>query len=348
MNFSMGVIGGGNISRTHIRAAMEIEGLQVTGIYNPSDESAQNLAAECGATFFSDWESFLAHRPMDFVAIGSPSGLHADQGIEAACHGLHVLTEKPMDVTIEKARALIEACSSHGRKLGVFFQDRVKSDIRLFHSWMKQGVIGKPLSAAAQIRWYRPPEYYSLSDWRGTWAMDGGGALMNQGIHTVDLLLWLLGPVKQAYARAGALWHRIEVEDTVAAVLEFENGGLATLEATTAAYPGYPRKLTISGSEGTVQLEHDRITCVDLKRPPADLPKTGQGDSNLSSSSPVVSDTTGHRLLLENFLLALQGKAELSCSGEEGIESVALVQAIYASARTGRPVSPAALLCGRV
>ncbi len=341
MAFYIGIVGTGNISRTHLRAAAELEDVKTAAIYGPRTEEAEELAREFGATAYADWNSFLDHRPMDFVALGSPSGLHARQGIDAAGRGLHVLTEKPIDITVERAGALVQACRQQDRKLGVFFQDRVKTDTLRLRSWIQKGLLGNISLVSAQVRWYRPPEYYAQSDWRGTVAMDGGGALMNQGVHTVDLMLWLLGPVRRVMALTATQLHRIEVEDTVAALLEFESGALGTLEASTAAFPGYPRRLAISGSEGTVILEHDRLTSVDLRTLPEDGRLEGKGDSNQSASSAVVSDTSGHRLLLENFVQAMQGKAALCCSGQEALSSVALVRAVYESARSGGWVQPA-------
>lgn len=156
MTFHVGIVGTGNISRTHLRAACEVENLKVAAIYGPLTEEAGRLAAEFGAVAYAEWNSFLDHRPMDFIAIGSPSGLHAAQGIDAARRGLHVLVEKPIDVTVEKASALIQACRENRRQLGVFFQDRVKPDILRLRRWIQQGVLGKPLLVSAQVRWYRP------------------------------------------------------------------------------------------------------------------------------------------------------------------------------------------------
>src|SRR5437660_11292326 len=183
---------------------------------------------------------------MDLVAIGSPSGLHASHGIAAARRGLHVLMEKPIAILTERADALIAETVKAGVKLGVFFQDRCKPDICRLQRLVDSGVLGTPILADARVKWYRPPEYYAKSSWRGTWALDGGGALINQGVHTVDLLLWLLGDVVRVQARTGTLLHKIEAEDTAAAILEFASGALGILHATTAAYPGYPRRVEIS------------------------------------------------------------------------------------------------------
>jgi predicted dehydrogenase len=186
------------------------------------------------------------------------------------------------------------------------------------------------------VKWYRPPEYYGQSRWRGTWALDGGGALMNQGIHTADLLLWLLGPVRRVSAKAVTALHAIEVEDTVVAILEFENGAVATLEATTAAYPGYRRRVEISGTEGTVIVEHDRLVAADLRQSGDDLLADAGADQNSSASSPIVSDARGHQRLFEDFFRAIAEGHEPRCSGRYARQSVALVRAVYDSSRTGR------------
>jgi predicted dehydrogenase len=157
---------------------------------------------------------------------------------------------------------------------------------------------------------------------------------MNQGIHTADLMLWLLGPVRRVAARTATALHRIEVEDTVIALLEFESGAIATLEATTAAYPGYRRRVELTGTEGTVIIEHDRLVAADLRRPADDLLTTASADQNASASSPVVSDARGHQRLFEDFFDAVATGREPRCSGRYARQSVAFVQAVYESART--------------
>ena len=269
------------------------------------------------------------------VAIGSPSGLHAAQGIAAAQRGLHVLTEKPMDISTERADALIQAVERSGVKLGVMLQDRVKPGIREVREWISTGVIGKPLVVDAQVKWYRPPEYYSGSRWRGTSALDGGGALINQAVHTVDLLLWLMGDVVRVQARTATLLHAIETEDTVLAILEFASGALGTLEATTAAYPGYPRRVEITGTEGTVILEQDRVIAANLRKPAPGAIGGIAPDENQSASSAVVSDVRGHQALFEDFRQAIEQDTVPICDGHEGRRSIALVEAIYRAARNG-------------
>jgi UDP-N-acetyl-2-amino-2-deoxyglucuronate dehydrogenase len=339
MPTQIGLIGGGNITETHARAALAVPDVRVAAVYGTNKQNVERLCRDYGGAAYLDFAAFLAHRPMDLVMIGSPSGLHAKEGIAAAQHRLHVLTEKPIDITAARADALIEAAKQNHVKLGVMFQDRVKPDIQRLKRLIDSGALGKVLFVDARVKWYRPPEYYGKSKWRGTLALDGGGALMNQGVHTVDLLLWLLGDVKLVQARTATVLHKIESEDTAAALLEFASGALGTLHATTAAYPGYPRRVEITGSEGTVIVEHDRIVAMDLRTPPVDAAQDAPTDTNLSASSAAVTDIRGHQKILENFLQAIERDTTPLCDGLQGRKSVALIEAIYkAASQTGAAV----------
>jgi UDP-N-acetyl-2-amino-2-deoxyglucuronate dehydrogenase len=334
MIIHIGLIGGGNISDTHARAARAIPGVEIAAIYGTNVDKTARLCREHGGTAYQNFDGFLKHRPMDLVLIGSPSGLHAEQGIAAARQGLHVLTEKPIEISTARADTLIEAARQSGVQLGVIFQDRMKPHIRQLKSWIEGGLLGKPLFVDARVKWYRPPEYYASSHWRGTLALDGGGALINQGVHTIDLLLWLLGDVVSVQARTATLLHKIEAEDTALASLEFANGALGIFHATTAAYPGYPRRVEISGTRGTVILEHDRIIAAELRNAQAAIVDSAAPDENKSSSSAAVSDFRGHQAVLEDFLGAIQNKRPSACDGAEGRRSIALVESIYRAAKT--------------
>ena len=333
----VGIIGAGGISETHARAVSETEGAEVVAVYGQNGEKARRLAEPYNGAAYDDLETFLA-QPMDMVAVGSPSGLHAEQGIAAAQRGLHVLVEKPIDITTARADALIAACDAAGVKLGLFFQDRVAPGVCRLKKLVDEGRLGRLILASARVKWFRPPEYFAGSRWRGTWALDGGGALMNQGVHTVDLMLWLLGRVSRVYARAATALHDIEVEDTVVATLEFANGAVGTLEATTAAYPGYPRQLELTGTEGTCVLRHDQLIATDLRTPPDDSPSTVDGNTNQSASSHVVSDARGHQKILEDFIRAIETNGKPLCDGREGRRSVELIEAIYKSSREGQAI----------
>ena len=305
----LGIIGAGGISDTHVRAARGIQGLEVVAVHGSNRLKTLALAESAGAAVYPDFGEFLAH-PMDAVAIGSPSGLHADQAIAAIRRGLHVIVEKPLDISTARIDALLGEAESRGVQVGVFFQERLSPEVAALKRAIDGGKIGDPLFASGSVRWYRPPEYYASSRWRGTWALDGGGALMNQGIHTVDLLLWLLGPVGRVNARTATRLHAIEVEDTALALLEFENGAMGTIEATTAAYPGFPRRVEITGTRGSLMNE--------------DPPRTA-----------TVADATPHRRVLQDFIEAVQTGRRPACDGREGRRSVAVVEAIYRSARSG-------------
>jgi UDP-N-acetyl-2-amino-2-deoxyglucuronate dehydrogenase len=335
----VGILGGGGISDTHARAAAAIPGVQVVAVHGDNSEKARRLAAAHDVPAFPTLEAFLAHRPMDVVAIGSPSALHAEQTIACARAGLQVLVEKPMAVTTEDAARAAFACEAAGVRLGVFFQDRLQPDLARLKAFLDAGGLGRILLATGHVKWYRPPEYYKASRWRGTWALDGGGAVMNQGIHTLDLMLHLLGDVARVSARAAALRHQIEVEDTAVATLEFRSGALGSFEATTAAYPGYKRRLEISGERGTIVVEHDRVVAADLARGFPSFAVSPAAAAGESASSHVVSDATPHRRIFEDFLRALEDGTRPICDGLEGRRSVALVRALYDSARTGSPVT---------
>ena len=336
----IGILGGGNISDTHARAAAAIPGVRVVACYGANRERTAKLAAQHGAAVYDDLDSFLDHRPMDIVAIGSPSALHAEQGIAAARRGLHVLSEKPLDITTARADRLIEACDAAGVKLGVFFQDRLRPAIVEVKRMLDSGDLGKPVMINGRVRWYRPPEYYSSSKWRGTWRLDGGGALMNQAIHTVDLVQWLFGPVARVSSAVATRIHDIEVEDTAAAVIEFTSGAIGTIEATTSLYPGYPRRLEVTGSEGTVIIEGDNISQRDVRGAAGATTGAAPAPRLENVASPVVSDSSAHQRVIEDFIRAIRDDTVPSTDGREGRRSVELVEMIYAAARAHQPVGP--------
>jgi predicted dehydrogenase len=334
----VGILGGGSISETHARAAMQIPGVEIAAIYGRNHGKAARLAELYGGRAYHDLEAFLANRPMDFVVIGSPSGLHSEHGIAVARHGLHVLVEKPIDITTTRADSLIAECADAGVRLGVIFQDRTAPDLVRLKQILDEGRLGKPILVSASVRWYRPPDYYEGSSWRGTRSLDGGGALMNQGVHTVDLLLWLLGDISRVSAKTITALHRIEVEDTVVATLEFASGALGTLEAATSAYPGFPRRITISGSEGSVAVEHNRLASIQIRDWPEQAEEAGTEADPGGASSHLVADISGHRAVISDFIHAIQTGGSPCCDGPEGRRSVEVIEAIYESAQTGRDV----------
>ncbi len=339
MTVHIGILGAGNISDTHARAALAIKEVEIAAVYGENTAKAERLAATYGGRAYRELEPFLSHRPMDLVAIGSPSGRHASQVIACARAGLHVLVEKPLGITTAEVDHMVEECERARMRLGVFFQDRGQPDFVRLKAFLGAGGLGRVHLATAHVKWYRPPEYYSASRWRGTWALDGGGAVMNQGIHTLDLLLWLLGDVSRVQAVTRTAAHAIQVEDTAVALLEFKGNGVGTYEATTAAFPGYRRRVEISGDRGTVIIDHDRVVAADLKPEETPFEVSRLPGSSESAASPVVSDASPHRRVIEDFLEARRTGGRPACDGREGRRSVELVQALYESARRGVAVT---------
>jgi UDP-N-acetyl-2-amino-2-deoxyglucuronate dehydrogenase len=327
----VGLVGCGNISDTHARAAREA-GLAVSAFFGRDPARAEAMAARYGGRAYASYEAFL-DGPLDAVVIGSPSGVHAEQGILAARRGKHVLVEKPIDVSAARGRALVDAAEAAGVTLGVLFQDRRKPALVRLESFLREGGLGRVLLVSARVKWHRAPEYYGASSWRGTLAGDGGAALVNQGIHTVDLLLWLLGDVARVQAVSARQLHSIEGEDTALALLQFASGAVGTLEATTAAWPGYPRRVEISGTEGTVVVEGDDVVAADLRTPRPGL--AGGSGASASAATAVVSDAAHHRRLFEDFARAVEERRAPACGGREGLRSIAVVEAVYAAAARG-------------
>jgi predicted dehydrogenase len=339
MTVNIGIIGGGNISQTHARAVKEIDGTKLVAVCGTNAEKTQLLAKPFDCAVYGDLSGFLKHQPMEIVLIGSPPGLHAEQGIQAARSGLHVLTEKPIDVNTQNTDALISECEKAGVKLGVFFQDRTAPDIRKLKEVIDRGRLGKPLLVSAHIKWFRPSEYYKGSRWRGVPEFEGGGALISQGIHTVDLILWLMGDVTCVSGKVITGLHQIDVEDTAVATLEFANGAIGTVEAATSAYPGYARRIEITGSEGTIILENDNIIAADLRTPMPELVSRFSGNDSERSTTAVISDVSGHRRIIEDFVLSIKENRRPLCDGREGRRSIEMIQAIYESSKTARFVS---------
>ncbi len=338
MTVHVGLIGAGNISETHARALGAIRDVEISAIYAPTRAHAEQLAARHGGRVCDTLERLLEHRPLDMVVVGSPSGLHAEHGIAAARSGRHVLVEKPIDITVARADALVDEAARAGVTLGVIFQDRLKPDVQRMKALVDEGRLGAPILASARVKWYRPPSYYSGSRWRGTQALDGGGALMNQGVHTVDVLLWLFGPVRRVFARTVTALHDIEVEDTAVALLEFANGAVGTLEAATSAYPGYSRRIELTGANGTLVLDGDDLAAIDLQDAREGERPNRPAGATASAASPVVADSSAHRRVFEDFIQAVAHRTPPCCDGASARLSVALIEAIYRSAHCDRPV----------
>lgn len=342
-----GIIGTGMIGQFHAAAIAQTAGAQLVAVCRANPGRADEAAARFGVPCEPDVEALLAREDIDAVCICTPSGLHAAQGIAAARAGKHILVEKPMALSVADADALIAACRAAGVLLAVALQRRADPLFQGVRAAIAGGALGRPTLGAVSAPYWRPQSYYDSAAWRGTWALDGGGALMNQGIHLVDLLLWYMGDVVEVEARIATRAHTIEVEDCVTASLRFADGALGSIAASTAAAPGFPHRVELYGDRGGVQLEGEQIVRWQLAgeapvRPEAGA-ATGQGSGAQGAgagANPAAIGGEGHARLVADLVEAIRtGRAPL-VPGEEGRRSLALVLAVYEAARTGQAVRP--------
>ena len=343
-----GIIGCGNIGPVHAAAIAEVKGAQLVGVTDVVAVNAAKLASEYGAAYFTDYHEMLKRPDLHAVSICVPSGLRVEIAEACAAAGKHILSEKPLEVSVKKIDRIIKATDKAGVLLGCIFQSRFAEGAQLIRTAVDEGRFGKLVLGDAYIKWYRSKEYYASGAWRGTKKLDGGGALMNQGIHYIDLLQWFMGPVKQVQARTKKIVHEgLEVEDLAMAMLEFENGAFGVIEGSTAIWPGQPARLEIHGSEGSVVMEDGALKSWQFaKKKPVDkkIEELLKQESALGSGAgdPLSSlKIEGHRRQIDDFTKAIQQGRKPRIEGKEGRRAVALIEAIYRSAdRHGKPVNP--------
>ena len=344
--FGFGIIGCGVIAPFHARAVGELPNARLVAVADTVAEKAEHRGAEFDVPYHTDIDALLERPDVDVVSICVPSGLHAEVGVRAAEAGKHVVVEKPIDVTLEAADRLIAACRDHGVALTVISQHRFGPDVRRLRELIDTGRLGRLVLGDALIKWYRSQDYYDSGDWRGTWALDGGGCLMNQGVHYTDLLQWMMGPVERVFARtATAVHERIEVEDIAVAVLHFTSGAVGVLQASTAVYPGLAERLEVTGSGGTVVIEVGRMRVCELKDEKGETSAYGakvqrdEGAGNGGAADPVAISHAGHRAQIADLLDAIETGRPPAISGEDARRPLELILAVYRSAREGREVS---------
>lgn len=336
--FHFGIIGSGSIVETHIKSIEEIPNAKVTAIFSRNKETAEKWGNQYNIRVYSDYEHFLSNDDLDIVTILTPSGTHADFGIIAAKKGKHVIVEKPIDTTLSKTNELIHVCREANVTLSCIFQHRFDNAIVDTKNAMDLGEFGQLNFGAARTTWYRSQEYYDSGAWRGTWELDGGGALMNQSIHYIDLLLYLMGPVKEVHAFCATRAHeRIEVEDIAVATLKFKSGALGLIEGNTAAYPGYSATLDIFGSNGSVVIENDQVKEWNFRNGKPYI-KDRIKEEITSASSHKMSSYESHKRQYQDIVNAISEKRDPQVTGEEARKSVELILAIYESAKSGRTV----------
>jgi predicted dehydrogenase len=344
MAIGVGIVGCGMISNFHARAFEEIRGAQVVACFDMVAPAADAFAEQTGCTAYHKLNDLLTDPAVNVVTICTPSGAHAEPAVAAAKAGKHVIVEKPLEVTLKRCDRIIRACEDAGVTLSTIFPSRFHESSQLIKKAIDKGRFGRLTMGDAYVKWFRTQEYYDSGAWRGTWKLDGGGALMNQAIHSVDLLTWLMGPVEQVSAYAATLTHeRIEVEDVATATLRFANGALGVIEATTAAYPGTLKKIEIHGSAGSAALEEEDIKTWEFARATRGdqalrMRMTGQTASGGGATDPAAIGHHGHTKQFKDVLQAIKKGTAPLIDGYEGRRSVEIILAIYASAQRGRPV----------
>jgi len=335
------LIGAGNIASLQARAIAEVPHARLRVVCAARPERAQQLAAAYGAKWTTVLQEAVARDDVQLVSVCTPSGAHLEPAIAAARAGKHVLVEKPLEITLARVDRIIEVCRQAGVLLGCVFQSRFKEGVRRTREALTAGRLGRLTLADAYVKWYRPASYYAQGGWRGTWALDGGGALMNQSIHTVDLLQYLAGPVVSVYARVSTLVHAIEAEDTAVAVLSFANGALGVIEGTTTAYPGLPARIELHGDRGTIVLTEGQVTRWDVDGATDEERAQVMGGTleGTGAADPLAIGHEGHRRQIADMVDAiLTGRPPL-IDGAEGRKAVEIIRAIYRSAQTDRPVA---------
>jgi UDP-N-acetyl-2-amino-2-deoxyglucuronate dehydrogenase len=339
-----GIIGCGMIANFHARAIGDIRGAKIAACYDAIGSAADRFAAAQGCRAYHSLQQMLADPDVDVVTVGTPSGAHLEPAVAAARAGKHVIVEKPLEITLKRCDAIIRECEKSGVKCSAIFPSRFHGSSIELKRAVDQGRFGRLTLGEAYVKWYRTQAYYDSGAWRGTWELDGGGALMNQAIHSVDLLAWLMGPVVEITAHTGLLAHeRIAVEDTAVATLKFANGALGVIEASTAAYPGYLKRIEIHGSQGSAAMEEEDVVAWDFAvKSRGDAAVHRQMAKRVSTaggaSDPAAIGHHGHTQQFRDVLSAIREDRAPAVDGHEGRRSVEIILGIYKAAETGKVV----------
>ena len=335
--FRIGLVGCGRISRNHFDAIAKVDGLELAAVCDTDVERARQAGETYGVPSYRALDEMLRAGDFDVVAICTPSGLHSPQGIAAARAGKHVVTEKPMSLTLRQADDLVRACDDAGVQLFVVKQNRLNPPIQLIKRAVDKGRFGRIYMANVTVRWQRPQEYYDAEPWRGTWEFDGG-AFMNQASHYVDLIQWLVGPVESVMGKTATQARRIEAEDSGIGVLKFRSGALGVIEVNVLTYPrNLEGSITIIGERGTVKIGGTAVNRVEHWT----FAEYDDDDKlvDAANTNPPNVYGFGHEGYYRNVLAVLRGEAKPETDGRAGRKSLELILGIYESAKTGCEVA---------
>lgn len=342
--FRFGIIGCGTIGPWHANGIKALDEAELVAVCDCIPERADKMAQDYNAKAYIDYLEMINSPDIDAVCICTPSGMHADMAIDAARAGKHVLAEKPIDVNLSKIDQMISGCRMAGIKLGVIFQRRTSPLWGQLKQAVAKGSLGKMVLADAYLKYHRAQSYYDSGEWRGTWALDGGGALMNQGVHMVDILQWIMGPVESVFAHADHLARNIEVEDTAVAVLKFANGAFGVLEGTTSVYPGLEHRLELHGDKGSILVQGEKVVRWEIHGEQTALPSDdGNGGVDIklgtAETPPTAAHIQGHQAQILDLINAVREDRDPMVTGEEARKAVEIILAVYRSSKTGLPVT---------
>jgi UDP-N-acetyl-2-amino-2-deoxyglucuronate dehydrogenase len=342
-----GIVGCGVIGPVHAEAISSLPDAQLVAVIDLVPEKAQKLADQYGATSYTQLQDMLDREQVDVVIICTPSGLHGELACQVMRSGRNVIVEKPMEISREAIEEMLRVQRETGVKLAVISQHRFDPASRQVHELVEEQAFGRLVLGNAIVPWWRSQAYYDSGDWRGTWKLDGGGVLMNQTIHSIDLLQWLMGPVKSVFGYTDTLVHRMETEDVAVAVLRFASGALGTIAATTGAYPGVTTRIEIFGDKGSAVIENDSLAYLHLARDekesagaygvdPKGQIKGYEGSS--ASQNPAALSASSHALQIADMIRAIRENGTPLVDGYAARLPVEIILSIYESARTHKEV----------
>lgn len=321
------ILGCGMAAGIHADAIQKIEGAKLKGIFDLSDKSRQSFSEKYNIIAYSSFNELLNDDEIDIVCVCTPSFLHAQHAIAVLNSGKHVVIEKPMAMTTEDADAIIKASRDTGKLVTVISQIRFSPDVQKIKKLLKENAFGKISLCSLSMNYYRTPEYYSGSNWRGSQSLDGG-VLMNQGIHGIDLIEYIMGDIKDVHGKIGTLVHNIEAPDTAVAIVEFESGVLGVIEGSTCAYPGFSRRLKIQGDKGYVVLKENNIEKLMINGEKI-IDKVKSEQIVKTANDPTKMPSGLHLLQLQNFVRAIRDDEPLLVDGNEGKKAIRIIEKIY-------------------
>jgi UDP-N-acetyl-2-amino-2-deoxyglucuronate dehydrogenase len=322
------VVGCGGIAKSHFTGIEQTDAAVLVAVCDADPERAKEYGELYGVRSYTEYTELLASDEVDVVCLCTPSGMHADQTIQAAHAGKHIVCEKPMAITLEDARRMMEVCEANRVKLATIFPRRMTPASIFAKRLIDEGRLGRLSLCSGYVKFYRDQAYYDRAGWRGTWAMDGGGAMMNQGIHTIDLLQWLAGPVESLRGYARSVLRRIEVEDTAVVSLQYRSGALGAIEATTTAYHQPNHRIVIHGEYGTLILTDDEITTLEVQGDPIEIPSF--------PSFSLFPD--GHTAQIRDMAQAIIEDRAPIVTGKDGIHSLEIILGSYESQKYSREI----------